>query len=168
MRRIIVLLAALLAGSALFSGAPAHLAGASRVMGGQLPLRQASANVTTHGVRLVLELPGTAYPPNALVLATIHLTNLTKRDISTADCLSSSLSAEVVRQDGLAVYPPLLPPPGAPWTACIGSIAQPRALNVLHVLPGQTVTRMAYVVLRAFSVRARADCTLARRKASPR
>ncbi len=129
---------------------------AAPVGGGAPPSRVASVAVTSGGVRLSLGLPRTAYPHNALVLATVRLTNLTGRPINTWDCLRSSLGAEVSSPGTVGVaYPPLLSPPGAPWSDCpgemgMGGMAQ-RQMTAIPV--GQTLTRMTYVVLRDFTVR---------------
>lgn len=79
--------------------------------------------ITKGQIHLSLQLENTAYPRNALVLATVRLTNHTRHPISTWDCLRSSLGAEVSSPDGMVTYyPPLLPPPGAPWYGCPGGM----------------------------------------------
>lgn len=160
MHRLIALIAALLAGTALVTGASVQPAGASRASGGRGPSNLLATGMTSRGVRLVLQLPGIAYPSNALVRATVRLTNLTGNRMSIWDCPAASLVAEVVGPGDVSLYPPLLPPPGAPWSQCLGATAGPRLVNVVPIAPDQTFSRMTYIVLRSFSVRARADVRL--------
>lgn len=115
-----------------------------------------TAATTPGGIRLSLQLGSTAYPRDALVLATVSLTNHTGRTISTWDCLGSSLGAEVPGPGGVATsYPPLLPPPGAPWFGCPGDAGMGRMAQrqMTEIPPGQTLPYLTYVVLRTLAVR---------------
>ncbi|GAC1529690.1 MAG: hypothetical protein NVS2B16_36940 [Chloroflexota bacterium] len=131
--------------------------------GGGIPTPSVTAvSITTGSIRLSLQLGATAYPRNALVLATIRLTNHSGHSISTWDCLRSSLGVEVPRSGGVGtLYPPLLPPPGAPWYGCPGDVGMGGMRRQMTTIPaGQTLTRMTYVVLRAFTIRAWAQLTV--------
>lgn len=151
MDRLIALLLAIGALCAL----PAFSPGADTSAGGTPPSGPAMVSVTRGGIHLSLQLWSTAYPRNVLVLATIRLTNHTSGPISTWDCLRSSLSAQVFKPNSVvAYYPPLLSPPGAPWSDCPGRIGMGPMRQMTQIPAGHTLTRMTHVVLRAFAVRA--------------
>jgi len=126
-----------------------------------LPLRAQSVRnativqTTTRQIHLSLQLQKAVYPRNALVLTTVRLTNNSARPISTWDCLRSSLGAEVPRSNGEGdLYPPLIPPPGAPWAGCPGELAMGGIRRMTTTIAvSQTLTRTSYVVLRGLSVR---------------
>lgn len=152
--RVIALAAVLCAGwlvSEASSGTPVS---ASRPIGGS---SGAGESIVTRQIRLSFSLPGTTYPRDALVPATVRLTNFASRSISTWDCLADSLGAEVVRSDGGQAYPPLLPPPGAPWAECPGALGASPVRHTITLGPGQTLTRTEYLVLRSPAVQAFAD-----------
>jgi hypothetical protein len=114
----------------------------------------ATASITAHGVRLRLTMPRHAYPHDALVPATIRLTNLTRRAVTSFSCLSDSYGAQVINpaqnsgSEGFGLYPELLPAPGAPWFGCAGGPFVP-AKDRLHIGPRQTQTRVMDIVLRS-------------------
>lgn len=120
-----------------------------------------TTTTVTSTVRLVLQLPAAAYPRNALVPATVRLTNLSPQTIQTWDCLDDSLGAKVTGDGKAAPYPPLLVPPGAPWATCPGELGMGSMMRRPTIIaPHATLVRQTYVVLRAFTVRAWADLAL--------
>lgn len=125
-------------------------------------------SVTNGRIHLSLTLPGTTYPRNALVFTTVRLTNNTGHTINTWDCLHDSLGTAVVGPDGIQQYPPLLPPPGAPWRDCPGGMGgMGTTRQMVSISAGETITRSTYVVLRAPAVRAWASLQTAPGQGKP-
>lgn len=126
-----------------------------------------TTSVTQYGVTLTLTVPGRAYPANALVPTTLRLTNVSTHPIRTNDCLRSSLFTAAVKPGApfgfRPLYPPLLPPPGAPWSDCPGDQYQPKFVpNATILTPGQSITVRRDVVLRSFQIRGMAYLQTAR------
>jgi hypothetical protein len=107
-----------------------------------------------HQITLSLSLPGTAYPLDALVPVTLTLRNGTIHAVSTWDCLEASLLAQAVGSNGRPHYPPLLPPPGAPFAYCPGRGHSRRGVELA---PGRRLVRHQYVMLRTPIVRGHAE-----------
>ncbi len=120
--------------------------------------------ITSGGVRLSLQLAARAYPRNALVPVTVQLKNHTRRALTMGTCLADSLVPEVVGNDGSVQYPPVLPPPGAPFSPCPGPYFHP---PVSRIAPGGVVVRHVYVMLRSLRLRATAQLRLNARQAKP-
>lgn len=160
-----ILLSIVLIAAAGILSLPSSIAVAGRPHGGPAPGPRVT--VTTAQIQLTLHLPSAAYPLNALVPATVSLTNRTARSISTWDCLASSLGVEVVAIQGLAVYPPLLPPPGAPWSSCPGVVGAAPVRHGVRILPGATLVRTVNIVVRARTVRAWVDLDLGAGQGKP-
>jgi hypothetical protein len=110
-----------------------------------------TVSAAKNGIHLILELPASTYPKNALVLARLRLTNLSDRTVQLWDCPAESLGA-VVTSGGAEVYPPLLVPPGAPYSVCSGEPAMGGPHHSTVIPSGTTLTRLTYIVLRAFTV----------------
>jgi len=114
----------------------------------------AQVAVTSGGIRLSLQLAARAYPRNALVPVMVRLENQTRRALSTGTCLAYSLVPEVVGNDGSVQYPPVLPPPGAPFSPCPGPYLHP---PLSRIAPGGSLVRHVYVMLRSLRLRATAQ-----------
>ncbi len=120
--------------------------------------------VTSGGVRLSLQLTSRAYPRNALVPVTVRLENHTRHALSTWQCLAYSLGPEVVGDDGSVQYPPVLPPPGAPFNPCPGPYLHP---PVSRIAPGGFLVRQVYVMLRSLRLRATTQLYVNARQGKP-
>lgn len=120
--------------------------------------------VTSGGVRLSLQLTSPAYPRNALAPVTVRLENHTRHALSTWQCLAYSLGPEVVGDDGSVQYPPVLPPPGAPFNPCPGPYLHP---PVSLIAPGGFLVRHVYVMLRSLRLRATAQLRVNARQGKP-
>lgn len=112
------------------------------------------AAVASGGIKLSLQLAARAYPRNELVPVTVQLENHTRRALTMGTCLADSLVPEVVGNDGSVQYPPVLPPPGAPFSPCPGPYFHP---PVSRIAPGGVVARHVYVMLRSLRLRATAQ-----------
>jgi hypothetical protein len=135
--------------------------------------RPVSVSTRKHGVLLRLSLAGNAYPRNALVTATVHLTNLTRTAFSSPNCPVDSFGAEVINQstsqisEGYSLYPHLLPPPGAPWSDCLTGALYWEPKYTFHLDPDRTTVRVMHLVLRSSNVRAWAALRVSNSQSKP-
>lgn len=118
-----------------------------------------STSVTRYGLHLSLTLPGTTFPRNALVRVSVSLHNGSGKPYTTdpGTCPGSTITAQVVNNLNVAIYPPVLPPL-TPISSC-------RAKRVT-IAPGKTITRNLLVILRDNRVRAVAQLTAGKRVAA--
>jgi hypothetical protein len=107
-------------------------------------------------VRLTISVPRTSYPRDALVRVTVRLRNISRVPIvvgsaQAVECEKVGPSAVVLSEQGDQVYPPA--PLGGLQGSC-GPYGIDDPARLPRLLPGHTMTRHPYVILRGPTIRA--------------
>jgi len=113
-----------------------------------------SASTTGHGVRITLSVPQASYPRNALIQASIRVTNLSSHAIEyyPGSICGGNPEVEVTNNRGIVEYPPAIA--GAPIPSC-----GPARLHYPQIRPGATKVWHSYAILGGAHLQAHISIT---------